>query len=67
MKFSAIAKPSERLSSGGDDSDVPGTKHGAMTVTRKEIKRRKRLRAQLRGTGLAMKPVNLFGRTCENS
>jgi hypothetical protein len=66
MEFSANTKPSEGLSRGADGSGVLGIKHGAMIVTRKEIKWQKRLRARLR-TGLAMKPVGLLGRTCEYS
>ena len=65
MESSAITKPSEGLSSGTDDSDVRGTEHGVMTFTRKEIEWRKRIRARLRGTGLAIKPVSLLGRTWE--
>jgi hypothetical protein len=57
MEFSANTKPSEGLSCRADDSGVLGIKHGAMVVTRKEIKRQKRLRERLRGTELAMKPA----------
>ena len=64
MELSANTTPSEGLSRGVDGSGVLGIKHGVMIVTRKE---RKGLRARLRGTGLAMKPVSLLGRTCECS
>ena len=67
MEFSDNAKPPEGPSRGSDGSGVLGIKHGAMIVTRKESKWQKGLRARLRGTGLAMKPVSLLERTCECS